>query len=376
MVNFLSMIAARIAFAVYLAGSLLIFFLRDTLPGRLLLCAVIAAVFLKLFVFQPLPKIIPASASQTLVVPAGANFSQVADSLERQGLLSHKRIFVLLGKLSGMEHEIRAGKFRVPGNLNIWQLLQYMKQMPAERIRITFPEGITASRMAAIVQQRAGIDSSAFASLAYDSAFSRSLLGEETSLEGYLLPETYFFEWGVTPRAILQQMTFNTLRIFEPDSIQQQMKRLGLSRRQVITLASIIEGEVLVDSERVIVSSLYHNRLKLGRPLQADPTLQYAIPGPPRRLLHKDLQFESPYNTYKYRGLPPGPINNPGEKSILAALYPAQTDFLYMVAAGDGTHRFSRTLKEHNYWHGKLNQLRRRLRAERRRKAAQNAATQ
>jgi UPF0755 protein len=118
--------------------------------------------------------------------------------------------------------------------------------------------------------------------------------------------------------------------------------------RQVVTLASRVEGEAVLDSERPVIASIYINRLKRGYPLQACPTIQYLLPGPPRRLLERDLKIESPYNTYLHAGLPPGPVNNPGLRSILAVLRPAPVDYLYLVANGDGSHTFSRTLDEHN----------------------------
>jgi UPF0755 protein len=153
-----------------------------------------------------------------------------------------------------------------------------------------------------------------------------------------------------------------TLAIFEPDSVQSQLFRLRMNRHQILTMASIIEGEVVVDSERVLVSSVYHNRLRRGWMLGADPTIQYIIPGPPRRLLHDDLEIDSPYNTYKYRGLPPGPISNPGKKSILAALFPAQTRYLYFVATGNGGHHFSQTAAEHAHWKANFDQIRKEVR--------------
>ncbi len=137
-----------------------------------------------------------------------------------------------------------------------------------------------------------------------------------------------------------------------------------MSINEILTLASIIEGEIQVDSERVIVSSVYHNRLERGWLLQADPTIQYILPGEPRRLTYRDLDLDSPYNTYKYPGLPPTPINNPGKKSIFAALYPEETNYLYFVATGNGGHRFSRTSSEHAYWKKQFDQVRRKVRSE------------
>jgi UPF0755 protein len=176
------------------------------------------------------------------------------------------------------------------------------------------------------------------------------------------LPETYLFSYGMREGEIIHRLVDSTLSIFQSDSVQWQMQKLGMDMHEILTMASIIEGEVVVDSERVLVSSVYHNRLKRKWHLAADPTIQYIIPGPPRRLLNKDLEIDSPYNTYKYIGLPPGPINNPGKKSIMAALFPADTRYLYFVATGDGGHRFSQTASEHAYWKEKFDQVRREVR--------------
>ena len=148
----------------------------------------------------------------------------------------------------------------------------------------------------------------------------------------------------------------------------RKLNEMSFTPHQVLTLASIIEGEALLDEERPVIASLYHNRLKRGMKLQADPTIQYIIKGPPRRLLIKDLKIDSPYNTYIYKGLPPGPINNPGEASIRATIFPADTNYLYMVAVGDGSHTFSRTLSEHNKAKEAFDKVRREVARERKNK--------
>lgn len=300
-------------------------------------------------------------------IPAGATFRQVADSLNKADLLEHEKVFLLLGKISGKERNVRAGLYDIPAGLSSWQLLNFLENAPGKQLKVTLPEGLLSDQLATILQNKIGIDSSLFVSLVHDSAFARLLVGEP-SLEGYLLPETYYFEWKTPEKQIILRMVSAALQIFKPDSIQERLSQLDMTRLEILTLASIIEGEVLVDSERVYVSAIYHNRLRLGWPLQADPSIQYIVPGPPRRLLNRDLEIDSPYNTYKHPGLPPGPINNPGKKSILAALYPANVPYLYMVAIGDGRHKFSQTLREHNYWHAKFNEYRQQLRREQRQK--------
>jgi UPF0755 protein len=178
------------------------------------------------------------------------------------------------------------------------------------------------------------------------------------SFEGYLFPETYRFSEDESSQEIINRMVEEYKNHFI-DEFKDRMNKLNMSEKEVITLASIIEGEAIYNTERPVISGVYHNRLEKGMRLQADPTIQYIVDDGPRRLLNKDLKIKSPYNTYLNYGLPPGPINNPGFESIKAALYPANTEFLYFVAKGDGYHTFSRTQKEHNTAKRKFHKLRR-----------------
>ncbi len=364
----LYLIFSRLGFAGFLFTYAILYAIQYTRIGKLVLGGVILAVLLYgsyniTALEEPGP-----THPVILTIPNGATFRQVADSLEHYHLLTNKQWFLLLGRITGKQGAIRAGRFAIPDSLSDWELLQYLVAARPAQVKVTLNEGILAEQMASILHRKLGIDSSRFVNLVYDSSFSHQLAPETPNLEGYLLPETYFFEWKTPEEDIISYLVRQTLKIFEADSVKEQLKRLRMTRRQIIILASIIEGEAMVDSERVYISSVYHNRLRKGWRLQADPTIQFAIPGPPRRLLKKDLDIDSPYNTYKYRGLPPGPINNPGKKSILAALFPKKTNYLYMVAVGDGSHKFTRTLREHNYWHQKFNEVRRRVRWKQRRR--------
>lgn len=302
----------------------------------------------------------------TLRVPSGATFRQVTDSLFAEDLLRNKMVFRALGRVTGKDRSIRSGIFEISPGLNAYELLTYLENATPKQFKVTLPEGITSNKMAEILAAKVGIDSTTFVDLVYDSTFTAKLVGNSPNLEGFLLPETYHFEWKTPEEQIITRMVENTLRIFQPDSVIAQLKKYEWTLRDALTMASIVEGEALVDSERVIISSVYHNRLRLGMRLQADPTIQFVLPGPPRRLLFRDLEIDSPYNTYKYAGLPPGPISNPGKASILAAIFPENTPFVYMVAIGDGRHKFSKTLREHNFWHAKFNEVRRRVKREQR----------
>ena len=185
-----------------------------------------------------------------------------------------------------------------------------------------------------------------------------------SSAEGYLFPDTYLVSEYIDPESILD-ILINEGRKFWTKAREYRAIALGLTKHEILTLASIIEGEAIYDDERPIISAVYHNRLKNGMRLQADPTIQYIIDDGPRRLLNRDLQIKSLYNTYLHKGLPPGPINSPGKKSLLAALYPEENDYLFFVAKGDGYHTFSKTERGHNRAKKKLQKLRRALKRNR-----------
>jgi UPF0755 protein len=208
------------------------------------------------------------------------------------------------------------------------------------------PNGVEVTRIAAIVAANLDIDSTAFMSATRDSSLLSSLGIKGKSSEGYLFPGTYNFPWAITPREVVTLLT-GKLRRFYADSLRKEASRAGLDERRLLTIASIVEAETPIDSEKPVIASVYLNRLKKNMRLQADPTVQYAIPGPARRLWFKDLAIESPYNTYRHAGLPPGPICNPGAASILAVLRPANTPFIYFVATGRGGHSFSSTFTAH-----------------------------
>ena len=217
--------------------------------------------------------------------------------------------------------------------------------------KVTFPEGITIKRFASILQKQMGIDSVLFYNLCNDSCFTSKYTSKYNikvnSLEGYLMPATFNFFLDIEIEKIIDILVEEQIKVLEKN--KNAADKIGLTMHEVLTLASIIEAETPVQQERPIVSSVYHNRLRKNMLLQADPTVQYAISSPKKRLLYSDLNINSRYNTYKYIGLPPGPINSPSKSSIEAAVSPAKTKYLFFVATGDGsnTHNFSETYVEH-----------------------------
>jgi UPF0755 protein len=230
--------------------------------------------------------------------------------------------------------------------LNNYAVLSKLFKGDVVTQQVTIPEGSRATKIAGILNETLGIDSVRFVSLVHDSSYCRAQDINASTLEGYLYPDTYRFHTNTSPEEAIQRMVSRFREVFH-DSLIQQAAQIGMTIHQVITLASIVEGEAALDSERSIIAALYKNRLNRNMLLQADPTIQYIIKDGPRRLLNKDLQIDSPYNTYIYPGLPPGPVNSPGIASIRAVLYPDTVHYLYMVANGDGSHTFSRTIRDH-----------------------------
>ncbi len=287
-----------------------------------------------------------APQEKTVIIPRGVGIIHIANLLQKEGVLKQPQTFRIAARLLGYEKRLKAGKYLIPAQANNFDILKILVLGRPFEERVTIPEGVKARRIAATLSRKVNMDSSAFMTVVNDSAWAHQLGVPANSLEGYLFPDTYRLFWGIAPKEVTRIMVRQFFAQL-PDSAEKRAQELGFTLHEIVTLASIIEGEAVVDSERTIISAVYHNRLKRGMLLQADPTIQYIIPDGPRRLLKRDLQIDSPYNTYKYRGLPPGPINNPGRKSIVAALFPADVPYLYFVARGDGSHIFSTTYAQH-----------------------------
>lgn len=287
------------------------------------------------------------SDRKVVVIPRGANITKIAAILHGTGVIESERNFIWVAKLTGYEKKLKAGKFQISGSVSNLEAARILFTSKPFEQQITIPEGVTSRKIASLLAKEVEIDSTQFVNLVNDGAFAHTLGVHANGLEGYLFPDSYRLYWGLSAKDAAEIMVKQFFRHL-PDSAAIESARRGYTLHQIVTLASIIEGEAVIDSERQIISAVYYNRLRKGIRLQADPTIQYIIPDGPRRLLSKDLQIDSPYNTYLYRGLPPGPINNPGRRSIEAALQPADVPYLYFVARGDGSHIFSVTLTQHN----------------------------
>jgi UPF0755 protein len=285
-----------------------------------------------------------------LVVHRGETTTQVAAALDSLGLLRSKRLFILWAKRQKIDRLLKPGRYEFTGPTAMTDVITALRR-GAPPVKVTIPEGWTVEKIARRLARELGVDSAAFIAETRDTAMLRRFGVPIDRMEGYLLPETYEFYWGMTPVEVIDRMVQDNGAVFA-DSLVRHMNSTGMDRHAVLTLASMIEAETADSNERRHISGVFHNRLKLGMPMQCDPTVIYAMGGLPaaagRPLLSKDLEFNSPYNTYQNPGLPPGPICNPGRAAILAALYPDSTGDLYFVADGMGHHIFSRTLDEHN----------------------------
>ncbi|MEJ2629216.1 MAG: endolytic transglycosylase MltG, partial [bacterium] len=282
-----------------------------------------------------------------VTIERGMTPYEIASLLKDKRILNNRQIFVLAAQLLGVSRNLQAGNYSFRGRISNYSVLKKLYEGEVTTKMVTIPEGLTAPRIANILKTAVNIDSSRFMSLVHNPKFCDSLGIKAHSLEGYLYPNTYKLYEGITAEKVITYLIYHFKNEFN-DSLLQRAEQMKMSVHEVVTLASIVQGEVMVEEEEPIIAALYLNRLKRGMRLQADPTIQYIIKDGPRRLLERDLKIESPYNTYLHRGLPPGPVNNPGISSIRAVLYPAEVDYLFMVANGDGTHTFSETLLEHN----------------------------
>lgn len=290
----------------------------------------------------------PGSA-ELVVIPPGATVRVVADSLAAHGVIGSKTWFRMLVKLRGKERELQRGAYSLPRGAGAGAALEALVSGRIVLQRFTIPEGFTLLDMAAVMESTLAIPRSGFLAAARDSTLLREFKVPGESLEGYLRPETYLVAPGLGAGRIVRVMAQRFVADWKPewDSLAHAQ---GLDRNQVVILASIVETEAKVDSDRPLIAAVYRNRLRLGMPLQADATIQYAMQlasARKTRLFEKDYRFPSPYNTYLHVGLPPGPVGAPGSRSIEAVLLPADVGFLYYVARSDGSHAFSRTYGEH-----------------------------
>ena len=279
-------------------------------------------------------------------ISRGTSAQQIGYLLERENLIRSAAVFSWTVRLKGLSQQLEAGTYWLDGSRSTEEVIEDLLRAPIQTRRITIPEGLTRHEIASQLQASGLIDSAQFIADTENPKQIRQLGIEASTLEGYLFPETYFFDIETDEGRIITAMVEEFHRVFT-DSLSARLEELGFSLHQAITLASIVEREAAIAEERPIISGVFHRRLKLNRRLESCATVEYALGVHKKRLTNADLHVKSPFNTYRHIGLPPGPIGNPGQASILATLYPSETEYLYFVARGDGTHIFSRNNIEH-----------------------------
>ncbi|MGA6925169.1 MAG: endolytic transglycosylase MltG [Desulfosarcina sp.] len=280
------------------------------------------------------------------VVP-GQGLKSTARALRQEGLISDALRFTILARLDKKDKLLKAGEYFFSTTMTPREILDQMVEGRVHLYRLTIPEGYNLVQIAAAVAA-AGLESEKrFIDSARSRETARALGIQADTLEGYLFPDTYYFPRGLESATIIATMVKQFKAAFKP-AWEQRAAELGMTVHEVVTLASIIEKETGAPEERPLIASVFHNRLKKGMRLETDPTVIYGIVDFDGNIKRRHLETYTPYNTYKIKGLPPGPIASPGALAMQAALYPADTDYLYFVSKKDGTHQFSTTIKNHN----------------------------
>ena len=281
-------------------------------------------------------------------VEPGMTLQQVTQRLAKNRLLKSPRAFLALAWLKGKESQIQVGEFELSPSLSVREILEIVTSGKTYLRPVTIPEGYRITEMAVVFAHSGLAKEEQFIHEAGNPELIASLNLHTENLEGYLFPETYHFGKYTGAKKIVKAMsdTFKQ-RVLKPE-ILKRAEEMGMTIHEIITLASLIEKETGLETERKLISSVFHNRLKKKMLLQTDPAVIYAIKNFDGNIRKKDLSVDSPYNTYKYPGLPPGPIASPGMESIIAALNPVESPYLYFVSRQDGSHHFSKTLTGHN----------------------------
>jgi UPF0755 protein len=291
-----------------------------------------------------------AGTEQFVDIPAGSGSSSIGDRLVAGGVIRDRATYRLALWLSGEGRHLKAGEYRFDRALTPFEVIDKLGRGDVYVIHLTLPEGLTIAEMAKLFESHGLGPASAFVEAAKNAALVGDLDPAAKDLEGYLFPETYALPRKTDADKLIRMMVTRFEHVFTPELRQAAASR-NLSVRQAVTLASIVEKETARAEERPLVAAVFVNRLALRMPLQTDPTVIYALQRAGTytgNLRREDLAVDSPYNTYRYPGLPPGPIASPGRASLDAAVHPADADFLYFVSRNDGSHEFARTLDEHN----------------------------
>lgn len=285
-------------------------------------------------------------------IPEGATGRQVARLLAAEGLVEHELLFRGAIRLDDSRKSLKHGHYEMPTGLSPMEVLHILQEGPSaafkpgevpDELKVTIPEGLTIQQMAERFE-----DPAAFIEAASDPYLLGKLGVDAPTLEGFLMPDTFFFDKKPTERAVVERMFAHFEEVLD-ELLAEHVMPEGFTLLELVTVASLVEEEARVENERPIIAGVVYNRLERGMPLELDATLQYALGKYGQRMLYEDVETESPYNTYRNKGLPPGPISNPGRRALRAALDPADVDYIFFVSNADGmTHTFSTNLRDHN----------------------------
>lgn len=316
--------------------------------------SIISVILISVFIFTQIGPYDKNNKKDIVVeIPQGATINTISDILYKNKLIKNKTMFKIFVKLSNKAQNFKAGKYLFNQTYSNKEIIEDISsgKMYNDGIKITIPEGSTSKEIVSIlVGQKLGNEESYEKLISNPKEFYNQFkfLKEEdiTSLEGFLYPSTYYFDENVSEKDVLSVMLSQFNKVYT-DKLRDRQKELKMTIEQVVNLASIIEKEAVLDEDRPIIASVFYNRLKIGMPLQSDATIQYIFKERKKIVTYKDLEIDSPYNSYKNKGLPPTPIASPGIKSIEAALYPKKTEYLYFVAKMDGGNNYSTNYEDH-----------------------------
>jgi peptidoglycan lytic transglycosylase G len=288
----------------------------------------------------------PHGVPARVIIPRGATFSQATDSLAKARLVGWPKIFRLYGRVIGGDRNIKPGTYLLKQGTPWSDIVSALNGGHGLVNTMTIPEGYTVSQITPLLARTLKVPADSVKAAMRDTAMLARLDIPNPTLEGYVFPDTYAFPLGTTARQAVREMVYSFERRWRPEW-DSSLTDLKINRNDLVTMASIVEREARVPEERPVIAAVYYNRLRKGMLLQADPTIQYALGHHVGRVLYKDLEVKSPYNTYIHKGLPPGPIASPGVASLAAAAHPATVPYIYFVASGDGHHEFRVTLEQH-----------------------------
>jgi UPF0755 protein len=291
--------------------------------------------------------------AKVVFIKKGTHLKKVSEVLEQEGIIKNRHFFILLTTVLGKKAKLKAGEYEFHTQMLPLEVLDALVKGQIKHHLVTIPEGYTLSQIAKLLEDLNLLEKKGFLQKASSPAFITSLSlspamgGTGQTLEGYLFPDTYHLFREMDPEEVIQMMVHQFKKVFGPDLVNRASE-LGISEREAVILASIIEKETPLPEEKPLISAVFHNRLKRKIPLQSDPTVIYGIKNFNGNLTKEHLMRPTPYNTYLIVGLPPTPICNPGKDSLLAAVRPAPVSYLYFVSKNDGSHYFSSDIEDHN----------------------------